>query len=377
MKKVNKSIATTCSSTFVLSETASQQDYDMYENFMSSQEEYVKGLATEVSKSYSDNIIWVEVEQPITETNNSLLLYNFKGETVIVDTSKETEFTEHIKGLHRGDVMQIYTERNKTELKGSFKDLQTELTFHDLHQSMIESNSAFTGIVVDKNDGGFFLDINGITVFLPGSQATANKVENFDLANWLGREIMVMVETFHTKNQIFVVSNKKYLKTIKPTMIKELDFNTKYKGKVTGSQPFGIFVEFYGGVFTGLIHKMEMDDEMLVRFETIRPTDEVEFYIKEIQKDDRIVLTTIDYIKTKKELNTWFMEHKGIEFDVKVKKYNKHTSEYLVKIVNDKIPNYAKYGVLKSKTRLTRDDIISVTLSSLQHQKMKLVFKQE
>jgi ribosomal protein S1 len=69
--------------------------------------------------------------------------------------------------------------------------------------------------------------------------------------------------------------------------IQELDLTKKYKGCVTGSSSFGLFVE-WEDVYTGLIHKTEFEDQIVQGF---NPGDEIEFYVKEVKEDNKLTLT--------------------------------------------------------------------------------------
>jgi len=69
--------------------------------------------------------------------------------------------------------------------------------------------------------------------------------------------------------------------------IKELDLTKRYKGSVTGSSPFGLFVE-WEDVYTGLIHKTEFENEVVQGF---NPGDDIEFYVKEVKEDNKLTLT--------------------------------------------------------------------------------------
>jgi ribosomal protein S1 len=69
--------------------------------------------------------------------------------------------------------------------------------------------------------------------------------------------------------------------------IQELDLTKKYKGCVTGSSPFGLFVE-WEDVYTGLIHKTEFEDQVVQGFNS---GDEIEFYVKEVKEDNKLTLT--------------------------------------------------------------------------------------
>jgi ribosomal protein S1 len=90
----------------------------------------------------------------------------------------------------------------------------------------------------------------------------------------------------------FIVSHKKYLSHILPIKIQELDTNKKYTGLVTGCSKYGIFVEFEE-LFTGLLHTSKMDIETKTQFNVrnVKAGDTIDFYISEITKDNRIILT--------------------------------------------------------------------------------------
>jgi small subunit ribosomal protein S1 len=136
-----------------------------------------------------------------------------------------------------------------------------------------------------------------------------------------------MLETLHQDKGIYVVSRRKYLQThYIPKEIeklkKEFDEDVKllrdekiktprsYTGYITGTTPFGVFVEFRGGL-TGMIHKLNINEEWLEKnsWEDILPGMAIEFYVKDVSvKKQKIILTQIlreslwDTIKVKKIL---------------------------------------------------------------------------
>jgi ribosomal protein S1 len=136
------------------------------------------------------------------------------------------------------------------------------------------------------NKGGYIVDLSGVKCFLPGSLAAANKITDFE--SYIGKEIPVMIEGYVEAKDIFIVSYKKYLNKIMDSKIRELDLTKKYKGYVTGTSDFGVFVE-WDSVYTGLIHKTEFQDDLSIR--TLNPGTEIEFYVKEIKENNRLTLT--------------------------------------------------------------------------------------
>lgn len=151
-------------------------------------------------------------------------------------------------------------------------------------------SKAYTAKIMEANKGGFFVEVQGIDAFMPGSLAAPNKI--IDFQSYLGKEIIVMVEDFLKEMNSFIVSHKKYLSHILPSKIQSLDLSLKYKGIVTGCSKYGIFVEF-GEIFTALLHVSKMTAEIKEKFlaREVLAGDEIEFYISEITKDNRIILT--------------------------------------------------------------------------------------
>jgi ribosomal protein S1 len=128
--------------------------------------------------------------------------------------------------------------------------------------------------------------LSGIKCFLPGSLAAANRITDFE--SYIGKELPVMIEGYVEGKDIFIVSYKKYLNRIMESKIQELDLTKKYKGYVTGTSDFGIFVE-WEDVYTGLIHKTEFSEDNSIT--GVNPGDEIEFYVKEIKDNNRLTLT--------------------------------------------------------------------------------------
>ena len=100
-----------------------------------------------------------------------------------------------------------------------------------------------------------------------------------------------MIESFSEHEGTYIVSRRKYLQTLIPEEIENLEFNVLYSGRVTGTMAFGIFVEF-NDCLTGMIHKANVTEEWQNRISEIKPGQEIEFYVKEIIKE-KIILTQV------------------------------------------------------------------------------------
>lgn len=157
-------------------------------------------------------------------------------------------------------------------------------------QEIENPSKAYVAKVIEANRGGFFVEVQGVDAFMPGSLAAPNKIMDFQ--SYVGREVIVMIEDYLHDMNSFIVSHKKYIDHILPRKIAELSLEEKYEGSVTGASKYGIFVEF-GEIFTGLLHRSKMKPETYAKFKAreYKPADKIDFYIGEVTKDRRIILT--------------------------------------------------------------------------------------
>lgn len=157
-------------------------------------------------------------------------------------------------------------------------------------QEIETPSKAYVAKILEANRGGFFVEVQGVDAFMPGSLAAPNKI--IDFQSYVGKEVIVMIEDYLQDMNSFIVSHKKYIEHILPKKISELSLEDLYKGTVTGASKYGVFVEF-NDIFTGLLHRSKMKKETYEKFRSreYKPGDEIEFYIGEITKDNRIILT--------------------------------------------------------------------------------------
>ena len=239
------------------------------------------------SKDLEDGEVYKCKISSINQEN--ALAYTLSGQTIYIDLRKEKKdaqrlniqeidfrvsgefeaIVREIGGTYYGSVVECYAQGLKAEFFDQIK----------------EASVAYPARIESINKGGYLVDISGIKCFLPGSLAAANKITDFE--SYLGKTIYVMIDGYVAAKDIFVVSYKKYLSKIISTKIQELDLTKKYKGCVTGSSPFGLFVE-WEDVYTGLIHKTEFENEIIEGFS---PGDEIEFYVKEVKEDNKLTLS--------------------------------------------------------------------------------------
>ena len=220
---------------------------------------------------------------------SSALAYTMSGQTIYIDLKKERKDAQrlNIDGIEFSILSEV--QAIVREISGTYYGSVVECYVEGLREEFMtqikEASVAYPARVQSINKGGYLVDISGVKCFLPGSLAAANKITDFE--SYLGKTIYVMIDGYVPQKDIFVVSYKKYLNKILSQKIQELDLTKKYKGCVTGSSSFGLFVE-WEDIYTGLIHKTEFEDQQVQGFE---PGDEIEFYVKEVKEDNKLTLT--------------------------------------------------------------------------------------
>lgn len=264
-------------------EPYAQSMLDSYNQFFAGSpqiDDYAKDLVE--GMVYPCKIVVLKENEALAQTNT--------GQTVYIDLRKEIKDAEKlsITGLsfNIGDTVQARIRVSGSNYYGSVIEYYIHSLRLELFEQIKKESSAYKVKIESINKGGYIVDLSGIKCFLPGSLAAANRITDFE--SYLGKEIHVMIEGYVEAKDIFIVSYKKYLNKIMESKIQELDLTKKYKGFVTGTSEFGVFVE-WEEVYTGLIHKTEFTEDSSIT--TINPGDEIEFYVKEIKDNNRLTLT--------------------------------------------------------------------------------------
>ena len=228
-----------------------------------------------------------------SKTDKEILVDFGYKDYIYVDTPKKEKISADINVGDKIEVLITHVIDNPFIIKGSI----TELIRHNVHNKMkqyFEQGLALTAFVKEMIPAGYMIDIHmdNITIdaFMPNTLADVNKLS--DPSSVLGQTFEVMLETLQQEKGVYVVSRRKYLQTLIPKEIKKLKYNTVYKGDVTGTTPYGVFVQF-NGCLTGMIYKTNINPANLDKWDQITPGLPIEFYIKEIVKNGKIILTQI------------------------------------------------------------------------------------
>jgi predicted RNA-binding protein with RPS1 domain len=202
-----------------------------------------------------------------------------------------------------------YIIESSPSLKISLWQGHIKKTKDEFMEQISSPSKAYKCKILNANRGGYFVEVSGVEAFMPGSLAAPNKIMDFQTL--VGKEVIVMVEDFLKEMNSFIVSHKKYIEHVLPQKIAELDMNKPYSGTVTGASKFGVFAEF-GEIFTGLLHHSKMKEGTLAKFRSreFKPGDPIEFYIGEVTKDNRIILTEESPEEKKKKIEVFIEANK-------------------------------------------------------------------
>lgn len=266
--------------------------------------------------------------------NSTITLELSGGISVDIDLNREKKFLQlfgYSSGIQFAFDLSSMEFRNKFLTQGisayvveSFPNVKVSLWQGHLKQVKeefmreIESPSkAYVAKVIEANRGGYFVEVQGVDAFMPGSLAAPNKI--LDFKTLVGKEVIVMVESFLPEMNSFIVSHKKYIEHVLPTKINELDMAMRFTGTVTGSSKYGVFLEF-DEIFTGLLHESKMKANTLSMFtqRKFAPGDTLEFYIYEVTRDNRIILTEESPEERFKKIQKFVDDNMGNAIDAEV-----------------------------------------------------------
>jgi ribosomal protein S1 len=220
-----------------------------------------------------------------------LSVSGFKDDVYIENRPGETKYLKNTQVGDKIDVLVVNVDEDNYNIQGSISAIY-ESRAHETLKSL-EENLVVVAQIRSLNPAGYDIDIllEGITLpgFMPNTLAGINKLH--DPNSIVGVELNVMIESYSEQEGTYIVSRRKYLKTLIPNAIEELELGVVYDGHVTGTTPFGVFVEF-NECLTGMIHKANITPDWADRIFEIKPGMEINFYVKEIIKD-KIILTQV------------------------------------------------------------------------------------
>lgn len=259
----------------------------------------------------SDN----EVLATVNNGNNSIIIdLNKEGrwfnsiDVGGVPMTKQTFMQSLASPEHKAALLQLdlVARADNHKTKASIWDGYVSSLQQEMIEQITKNEKAYWATIDSMNNGGYFVTVAGtIKAFMPGSMAAQNRITNFEAL--LGTQMEVMVENYVPKTG-FVVSRKKFLKTIMPMKISNLAEEIKknpdysFEGTVTGigqskngGLPFGVFVEL-DEYLTGMIHKTLYSDALVDKLmeHQVKAGDKIKVYVHRID-NGRIILSDVPH----------------------------------------------------------------------------------
>lgn len=153
-------------------------------------------------------------------------------------------------------------------------------------EEAFKNNGIIKGYIKARTKGGFFVDIDGVQAFLPGSQLDFRPVKNWD--SFIGTEHEFMVIKFDKYKKNIVLSRKAVMEYRRETMKKQLLSKLKegaiFEGKVKSVTDYGLFVDL-GGI-DGLVHITDISwGRVTSPVGLYKPGDEVKVKVLKFDKE--------------------------------------------------------------------------------------------
>lgn len=220
----------------------------------------------------------------------------FKDDVYVENRPGESKYLKNTQIGDKIDILVVHIDDDNYNIQGSIAAIYESKAHESL--KALDEDLVVLAQIRSLNPAGYDIDIlhDGVTLpgFMPNTLAGINKLH--DPNSIVGEELNVMIESYSDQEGTYIVSRRKYLKTLIPLAIEELETHTVYEGHVTGTTPFGVFVEF-NECLTGMIHKANINPDWADRISEIKPGMEINFYVKEITKDKngefKIILTQV------------------------------------------------------------------------------------
>lgn len=280
-------------------EPYAQEVYNMYAN--------VSSVVNFVAKDEIKNTVFTVTDiNPIS--NTEVIVDTLSGNSIRIDLNKDKEYLK-ILGCDSAEQFTLSLKKSPkfkaevlaTDIKAKVLDTN-RISLWAGHKSKTEaefieqikdSKFAYYGHIDSVNGGGYIVDVNGIKCFMPGSQAQANRILDYNVL--VGKTIPVMIDNYN-ENTGFIVSYKKYLRTILPGKIAaELSEGMPIDAEVTGAKNGNIFLQFPDSngdmIFTGLLPVDNQSEEIKkdIANGQMKPGSKWRMYIWTITDENRIV----------------------------------------------------------------------------------------
>ncbi|HHL40211.1 MAG TPA: 30S ribosomal protein S1 [Deltaproteobacteria bacterium] len=223
-----------------------------------------EGLETNFAKLFESSVQEIKVGDVVTGRVIQIL-----DDTVMVDIGSKSEGRvrlDEFKGpdgkptIKEGDEIKVLL--LKWEDENGFavlsKTKADQLKVWDEIVERFDKGENIEGVISQKIKGGFYVDIDGVTAFLPNSQVDLKPVRNPD--DYIGKRFEFRILKYSRRKNNVIVSRRKILEEererLRAETLSKLEEGMIMKGVVKNITDYGAFVDL-GGI-DGLIHLTDM-----------------------------------------------------------------------------------------------------------------------
>lgn len=252
------------------------------------EENFAEMFAASERQQETTRIVEGEIVEIQTNENRVLVGVGDKLEGILSldEISKNGELKFKVGDKIKVMVTGYYNERPKISYKKVLEQQKT-IDFIDAHKDNFE-NITIEGVITKKNRGGYVVEADGLTCFLPRSLAAFKDGEEI-----IGRKIKAQVVKIDEENNTIVLSRRKLFneerKKKKEIIDKLLQSDEPLKGTIKKITSYGMFVDV-GGI-DGLVHYNEISYK--------GPVNPAKLY----KEGDVVDVKAISYDKDKRHLS--------------------------------------------------------------------------
>jgi len=176
----------------------------------------------------------------------------------------ESEPEEVVSSFDVGVKYKIPVAANtKNGINISIKDSIKLAVKNELRAAAVTHNTsnAYSAHIDECINGGYYVTIQGVKCFMPGSTASLYKLKDFE--SIVGTDVMVIPTMYNMQRDIVVVSHTAFLEAIKPTVLDRVmqeERDNEFTGVVTMRKHEYLLITF-NECLAGKLSYADMDDE--------------------------------------------------------------------------------------------------------------------
>ncbi|MDX9814206.1 MAG: 30S ribosomal protein S1 [Sulfurimonas sp.] len=288
------------------------------------EESFAELFAASEKEQEESKIVEGELVEIQADDNRALISVGDKLEGILsldeISENGELKFGvgDKIKVMITG----YYNERPKISYKKVQEQLKT-LEFIESHKEDFE-DIVVDGVITKKNRGGYVLEADGVSFFLPRSLAL------FKDDNVVGKKVKAQVSKIDESNGTIVVSRRKLFneerKRKKEIVAALMDSDEIIQGVIKKITSYGMFVDV-GGI-DGLVHYNEISHKG-----PVNPS-------KHYKEGDSVEVKILEYDKEKKHLS---LSIKAVKADPWIEIENELEEGDRISVVVSNIENYGAF----------------------------------